>query len=253
MGNMPRVMGNIPKHAGKMPDEAIDRPASNSRKRDVDLLFGSGVRAEVLWVLLMYPEDGLTQGDFSKITGRDPKDVRRALDALGQLGLLWFTETGGGVTSLGQATKLAVNETLTRRYRLNRDHPWVPALKIIFENSSIGAVPVLREEFRTMQLNNKVTLKPYIVFIFGSTSSGEQDAKSDIDLIVIDSYDKQGLADVINDLEKRIGREIHYVEYTSEEWTQALRDSDYFATSILTKPKIFLVGDNKELEQISKT
>ena len=250
------MMGNMPAKQAKIHKDELESLPADSKKRDIDLLFGSVVRGDVLWSLLQYPEESFTQGDIVKITGRDPKDVRRVLDALEQLGLIHVrTISCGGISSLSQAHLLVdekiADEMRTRgikRYGLNNDHPWVPALKVILENSSMGAIPVLREELRRIRLR-----RPEVAFVFGSFAVGDQTSKSDIDLIVIGYHDREALADMIDGLERRIGRSIDYFEYTPEEWIKALRDNNGFATSIMTKPKLFLIGDNEGLERLSKT
>ena len=138
----------------------------------------------------------------------------------------------------------------TRRYRLNKDHPWVLGLRIILENSSLGAIYLLQKALESFPVERR---KPHVAFVFGSFAVGEQTPKSDIDLIVIGHHDRATLAEIIDGLEQRIGRNIDYIEYTSEEWAKALeRDAD-FANSIIAKPKIFLIGDNERLERIGET
>jgi len=238
--------------------------SSAPRKSELASLFGSETRAVVLWVLLNHPDDGLTQADFARVSNRDPKDVQRALDILAQLGLArWLTSYGGIIspyTSEGrfdpeEAVRQEIEERIRttggiRRYRLNKDHPWVPGLRIILESSSLGAIHLLQEELRVFPVEKR---KPYVAFVFGSFAVGEQTPESDIDVIVIGNHDRATLAGIVDRLEQRIARSINYVEYTREEWARALEEDVGFARSIVAKPKVFLIGDNERLERISKT
>jgi len=131
-------------------------------------------------------------------------------------------------------------------YNLNEDHPWVPGLKVIFENSSIGIIPLLREGLAPIEGIE-------IAFVFGSCATGAQTPESDIDLLTIGNQNPETVADFIDGLEGRIGRKIDYFEYAPEDWVEALRDHNYFARSVMAKPRIFLIGNNEKLERISKT
>ena len=135
----------------------------------------------------------LTFGDIVRFTQRDPKDVKRALAILKQLELV--IESGPVVSGHVSPMKIssmnkkwfenAVRISGHMYYRLNEHHPWVPGLKIIFENSSIGIIPLINKELKTIEGIE-------IAFIFGSLAAGEQNIKSDVDLVVIGHHNPEG-------------------------------------------------------------
>jgi predicted nucleotidyltransferase len=265
MGNMPAEKGNKPPNKVDLPESHSDSARPVSRKSDLASLFGSETRAVVLWTLLNHPDRGLTQAEFAHVTGRDPKDVQRALDILVQLDLaICMRSLGGEPCHISpyvdgrldpvEAVKQSVEQRIrtygfSRRYWLNKDHPWIPGLKIILENSSLGAIHLLQEELRAFPVGKP---EPDVAFVYGSFAVGEQTPQSDIDLIVIGCHDRETLADIIDGLEQRIAHSVNYVEYTCEEWAMALKEDIDFARSIMTKPKVFLIGDNEKLGHISE-
>ncbi len=250
----------------KIPRNQGDFPAclpSVSTKSDLASLFGSDTRARVIWAFLERPDLGLTPAEIAHYIVKDPKAVQRALDMLEQIELVFkFTSFGGtispyvrGKSDPDEAVTIDIERQLRigggpKRYRLNQFHPWVPGLRIILENSYLGSIQLIKNALLEFPIDKR---KPYISFVFGSFATGEQTPESDIDLIVIGSQDKSTLADIFDQLEQRIGRQINYIEYTREEWKGALEEDIDFARSIMAKPKVFLIGDNERLERISKT
>ena len=246
---------NTPLKKVNRPKPQSNTGQSASEKSDLAYLFGSETRAIVLWALLNHPDEGLTQTNIARVTNKDPKEVRRALDNLEQLGLAFYTTTYGGITSIYAAGGLDLDQVArtsagTRRYRLDKNHPWVTSLRIILENSSLGSIHLLKNEMNAFSVEK---VKPHVAFVFGSFAIGEQTSVSDIDLVIIGYHDRAALAEIVNEIELRISRTINYIEYTSSEWANALIEDSDFAASIMAKPKICLIGDNEKLERISKT
>lgn len=255
MVNMSRQKGNKPINKVNLPGNQTDSGPVSSQKNDLASLFGSNTRVLVIWTLLNNPDDGFTQAEIARATGSDPKDVQRALDILKQLNLARGLTAFGCISSLHEAANLNLEEIErtsvgTKRYRLNKDHPWVPGLKIILENSHLGGIHILKQELIKFPVEK---LKPDAAFVFGSFAVGEQTPESDIDLIVIGCHDRAALAEIIDKVEGRIRRDINYIEYTPVEWAKALRENDFFLKSIMEKLKVFLIGNDERLEQISRT
>jgi len=267
MDNMSLAQGNISSNKDNLPESQSGSGRPTSHKNDLASLFGSETRAMVIGVLLNHPDEGLTQAEISRDTNKDPKGVQRALEILVQLNLVWWRSTVGGEPSVlspntsegrfdpdkvaGQDIKKRISAYgYSRRYRLNKEHPWIPGLKIILENSSPGTIHLLQERFRAWPFEK--SLKPDLAFVFGSFALGEQSPESDIDLIIIGYHDRDTLADIIDYIDQQIARAINYIEYTCDEWVAAMKVDTAFTSSILSKPKIFLIGNNEKLEQISK-
>lgn len=82
-------------------------------------------------------------------------------------------------------------------------------------------------------------IRPYLSF-----------PESDVDIFVIGSALSRRLTPILSQLEKELGREINTVVFTSKELRQRLSDNDHFVHSVLSGPKVFLVGNEEVLRSL---
>jgi predicted nucleotidyltransferase len=219
-------------------------------RRPVDILFGSGARVDVLWCLLKNPDTGLTLSEIIRLTGRDIKDVKRVLDSLAteEIGLAVRNLTYG-MNSIypkvrnDQDANDLYKKRSTTRYFLKKDHPWIPNLMGLME-LTVGPLYVVREELSKLA-------KIDVAFVFGSYAKSKQVDTSDIDLIIIGSYRLMDIIKDISRIEDRIHRPIDVKVLSPEEWKKLIDSKHYFYVSLLTEPKIFMVGTNGKLEEIT--
>ncbi len=90
-----------------------------------------------------------------------------------------------------------------------------------------------------------ISSKIILSFIYGSIAKSEDNAKSDIDLMIVS--DKIGYSELFQLLvktEEYLGRTIHPTCYTVEEWNKKRRSQNHFLNQVLSQPKIFIIGDN---------
>lgn len=87
-------------------------------------------------------------------------------------------------------------------------------------------------------------------FIFGSTARNEDNALSDVDLMVIGSVGLADLATSIHRLEQRFRRQIDISCYSPDEFKKKVSEGNHLLTRVLEQPKIFLKGTEHELETI---
>jgi hypothetical protein len=52
--------------------------------------------------------------------------------------------------------------------------------------------------------------------------------------------------------QQQLAREINPKVFSVREWKSKLREKNAFATDILVKPKIFLIGDKHELAELAR-
>jgi predicted nucleotidyltransferase len=124
-------------------------------------------------------------------------------------------------------------------YQLNPDFPIYEELKrIILKTSGLGQS--LREA-----LDDLGTVE--WAFIYGSVAAGEEDALSDVDLMLVGEVELLALSAVIARLEDQVGREINYLVLTRAELAQRLADGDPFTNNVLDGPKMMLIGDEDAL------
>lgn len=200
-------------------------------KRPIDSLFGSGARVDVLWCMLNNPKVGLLLSEIVSLSGRDIKDVSRALKTLTspEIGMI-------------KATRRNAQTGITRYY-LNHDHPWVPPLRLILEHS-IGSLEVLKDEISKWDGIE-------VAFVYGSFATSKQVSTSDIDIIIIGSLTSRSISRQIKKLESGINREIDFRIINPVEWKKQIDKGNHFIKSLLEKPKVFLVGNNERLEEIT--
>jgi len=197
-------------------------------------LFGSATRVDVLWAFMTHPDEWLGPRDLERIAGRSCGDVARVASQLWIAGLL---EVRTLSTSDG-----AHSEKAKSPWKLVNRHPWVPAIRLLLENS-IGTVYALRDGLKDI-------IGIEVAFVFGSYATSEQTRRSDVDIAIISFRDKRYFLEQVHELEKRTGKSIQFVQYTPERWIEDSAKYDTFAGKLLTKPKVFLVGDNEKLARI---
>jgi predicted nucleotidyltransferase len=217
-------------------------------KRDIDMLFGSGTRVDLLWEYLWRPDQWLKPRDLARLTGRSLSDAMRNNLILSKLGLIEPYACGGGSCAPENFVRIFKAHEEEMRifrdsYRLNKNHPWIPALRMLLERS-IGSLKILSEAIAKIP-------DIEIAFVFGSFATSEQRPDSDIDLMVIGKHDMATLAEPISEVEKRTGREINYIAYSPDDWRTKFESRNYFVMSLIDSPKIFLIGDSKSLERIT--
>jgi predicted nucleotidyltransferase len=208
------------------------RPVSH---RNVYSLFGSGTRVDVLWEFIKSPGEYLGPQELARRTGRSPGDVSRICGQLWQMNLI----TGRVLNS--QDMK---NSSLRNNFILNKEHPWIPGLRIFLENA-VGTLFIIREEFKNLD-ESKINC----AFVHGSFATDTYGANSDIDLIIIGKYDRFALTEVISKIRQRTGREVDYRVATVREWQKLYQDKNPFVLSVMSKPKEFIVHSQSVLDTI---
>jgi len=91
-----------------------------------------------------------------------------------------------------------------------------------------------------------------IAFVYGSVARTEELSTSDVDLMIVGDV---GLADLVPGLrraEKALGREVNPTIYSSEEFLQKRKEGDSFINTVLSDSKIFLKGNDSELEALAR-
>jgi predicted nucleotidyltransferase len=185
-------------------------------------LFSSRVRVGVLTHLFSHPDQPVYARNLSREIGEHYNAVWQELNNLESIGLL-LTQRNGNI----------------KYYRLNPDFPIYDELKrIILKTSGLGQA--IREAVRPLG-----TLE--WAFIYGSVAAGEEDAFSDIDLMLIGELELMELAQVIAHLEDQLGREINYSVLTQSELAGRVAQGEPFVENVLAGPMVMLVGDENAL------
>ncbi|MBN1826389.1 MAG: nucleotidyltransferase domain-containing protein [Candidatus Eisenbacteria bacterium] len=189
-------------------------------------LFPNQAVPDILSLFLMNPDREFYQREIAEKAGVTVLQVQRALKRIEEAGFAERNRRGNRVY-----------------YRARRDHPAYEDLKgILLKTVALG--DRLREVFRP--LRGEVTL----AFVFGSFASGAESKGSDIDLMIVGSLSSRKAASLIGPLGRELDREFNPVLYPVEEFRAKAREGNPFIRSVISGPKIWLIGNEEELESM---
>lgn len=128
-------------------------------------------------------------------------------------------------------------------YQANERCPIFNELKSIVRKT-FGVADILREALSPLAKKIKVA------FIFGSVAKSHDERASDIDIMVIGEASFAEISSVISAADKQLQREVNPVVYPLDEFKLKVKDGHHFVKSVLEDEKIFLIGDDNELEKL---
>jgi predicted nucleotidyltransferase len=89
-----------------------------------------------------------------------------------------------------------------------------------------------------------------VAFIFGSVAKSQDERASDIDIMIIGEMSFAEVSSVISTAEKQLQREVNPVVYPLDEFKLKVKYGHHFIKSVLGDEKIFLIGDDNDLEKL---
>lgn len=125
-------------------------------------------------------------------------------------------------------------------YQANPECPVFAELKAIIVKTG-GVADVLRERLAGIAKQCRVA------FVYGSFAQGQDDAESDIDVMVIGDVSFAEVADALAPTQQTLGREVNPSVYPPREFRRKLKAKHPFLTSVANGPKIFLIGDEHDV------
>jgi predicted nucleotidyltransferase len=129
-------------------------------------------------------------------------------------------------------------------YGLNREFPVLSELRaIVFKTFGLGDALKEALEPRRSQIAT--------AFVFGSAARGDDTSLSDIDLFVIGDVSARQLASAISPVQRTLSREINTALYPLAEFRKKALSGHHFITEVLTGPKTFIVGSERDLKRIT--
>ena len=192
----------------------------------VNLLF-PGQRQQVLATLLLQPGLSLHLRELARLTGSHAGTLGRELAKLAQAGLL-----------------LRSDQRNQACYRANVQHPLYPELAAMFRKTH-GVVPALRAALEP--LAGQIML----AFVYGSVASGTANEHSDVDVLLVGTVDFVAVVQALYPLHEQLGREVNPVVWAPQELAAKAQVGDAFVRDVLRKPKLWLQGNEHELEQLA--
>lgn len=189
-------------------------------------LFSSQARVAILNLFLANPENRFYMREIASLTRQPVRAVQRELPKLEAIGLLEHTVDGN-----------------RKYYQVNKDCPIFPELKSIFLKT-VGLGDALRGYLD--QAEGAIQ----VAFIYGSYAKGEESTTSDIDLFVIGSITAKELSRLLAPVQSELRRQINPVVMGRQEFQEKVAAKNHFVISLLGEPKIFLIGNEDELDRL---
>ncbi|MEQ1902574.1 MAG: NACHT domain-containing protein [Pirellulaceae bacterium] len=113
--------------------------------------------------------------------------------------------------------------------------------------NAIREIVVTRDRIAGMTLENilakhllPLETKITSAFLFGSVARADQEADSDVDLMLIGDLHMRDLASFIKPVEKIVGRRLNPAVYSLAEFTKRNRENNTFVKDVMGKPKSFV-------------
>ena len=189
------------------------------------LLFGQ-TRGRVLALLYGVPDEVFFLRQIARQIGTSVGSVQRELETLTGFGLLNRTVLGRQVF-----------------YQANRDHPVFVELHSLVAKTS-GIFYLLRSALAPL------AKEILFAFVFGSMARGEEDAGSDVDLMVIGDATLDEILTRLTSAESDLGRPINPTVYSLREFKSKLRAGNHFLRSVMRQKNVLLIGDENEFRKM---
>ncbi len=125
-------------------------------------------------------------------------------------------------------------------FQLNREYPLFREVRGIVAKT-IGAAPLIANSVRALADIEEA-------YLYGSFARNQQDAASDIDLLVIGAPRGEVLAEAMRKLERQLGREINYTVISRNEFRSRRARKDAFLESVWRHKRVSLVAQHEEAE-----
>lgn len=184
-------------------------------------------RRRVLGLLLLRPDEALHGREIARRTGLPAGTITRELTRLAAVGLLKREKRG--------------NQQV---YSADTSGPIYTELASILRKTS-GMADVLVHALAPLAPDLR------IAFAFGSVAQGRETAGSDVDIMLIGDVGFRQAVEVLHPTQAVLGREVNPKVFTADEFVAKV-PTEPFLTDVLAKPKLFLIGNAHDLEELAR-
>lgn len=188
-------------------------------------LFGK-TRRNVLALLFGRPDRSFYLREIAARAGTGMGQVQKELEQLAAAGLVLREPRANQV-----------------HFRANPEAPIYGELLGIV-TKTFGIADVLREMLAPFKSRIR------LAFIYGSIAKGTATAASDIDLLLVAGLAPSELSVPLAQVRARLGRNVSLVAYSTVEFTAMLRGEHHFISAVLERPKIWLAGNDRTLDDL---
>ncbi len=184
-------------------------------------------RRRVLALLLLRPDEALHGREIARRTGLPAGTVNRELQRLADAGLLRRERRG--------------NQQI---YSAEDGCPIYAELASILKKTS-GLADVIARALAPAASRIRCA------FVFGSVAAGRETSRSDVDLMLIGDIGFAQALELLHFVQDEIGREVNPKVFLPTEWA-ARAEADPFVRNVLSRPKIFVIGNESELAELGR-
>jgi uncharacterized protein len=189
------------------------------------VLFGR-TRGHILALLYGKPDQSYYMREIARHAGTSVGNVQRELETLTEIGLIDRSTVGNMVF-----------------FQANRKHPVFLEMRALVAKTT-GSFQTLRVALEP--LASRITF----AFVYGSVARGEEDASSDIDLMVVGKVSIDEVLTRLKPVEEILSRSIYPTIYSLREFKSKLRVGNHFLSSVLNGKRVFLAGDEDEFNDV---
>lgn len=185
-------------------------------------------RQGILAATLLQPEKAWYVSELARRMGVPPSSLQRELRDLAEAGIL-KTHRQGRMSY----------------YQANVDSPLFPDLRGLLLKTA-GLVDVLADALKSVASN------VVAAFVYGSMASGDEQSDSDVDVMIVGTVPAPDLSLSLRRARDLLGRQINPTIYTPAEFYKKRLAKDHFLTGVLNKPKLFILGSDDELGEVTR-
>lgn len=180
----------------------------------------------VLGILYAHPERSFYTKEILRLTGMGVATIKRELDRMVAAGILTMIKLGNQHHYQADPVCPIYNELLS------------------IVRKTFGIADVLGDALEP--ISGSICFS----FVYGSIAKSKDNAKSDIDLMVIGrdlSYTM--LMDLLLPVEKKLGRVINPTVYTLTDFKAKLNENNSFVTRVMEQEKIVVMGSDDDIRE----
>jgi DNA-binding transcriptional ArsR family regulator len=194
--------------------------------RPLDALFPR-TRQRILAATLLHPSRWWYQSDLAKHLRVPPSSLQRELASLVQAGILRTRQDGNRVY-----------------FQPNSECPFLVELTGLLVKTA-GLLDEVRHALR------RFIPRIIVAFVHGSLARYRERSASDVDLLVVGDLSLAELAPALKRIEAKVGRPVNPSLYSPRELASKLSAGHHFLQTVLREPKLFVIGDEHDLEAIT--
>lgn len=188
-------------------------------------LLSSRARAEIFRLLFGLSSTELHLRAVERRSGLTVATIRQEFGKLRRLGLVLSRRDGNRLY-----------------FRANQAHPLYGVVRELVLKTA-GLADVLTEAVKGLEID--------LAWVFGSVARSQENADSDVDLMVIGKASLRQMSQALREVHGKIGREVNPYVLTEKEFKRRLQAKDHFLSQVLDSELIFVIGCRDELEAMA--